>query len=80
LIRIPAKLAKLANEIRIRHYSKTTLRTYTQWARHLQTFTRSQDPKLLSADEVKAFLTHLAVNRKVSASTQNQTFNALLFF
>ena len=74
------ELAKLVNEIRVRHYSKKTLRTYTQWVRHLQTFTRSQDPKLLSADEVKAFLTHLAVNRKVSASTQNQTFNALLFF
>ncbi len=43
-------------------------------------FTRSQDPKLLPAGHVKAFLTFLAVTRKVSASTQNQAFNALQFF
>jgi integron integrase len=72
--------ARLADEIRVRHYSTKTLKTYTQWVRHLQTFTRSQDPKLLSAEQVKAFLTHLAVTRKVSAATQNQAFNALLFF
>jgi integron integrase len=71
---------RLSDAIQVRHYSNKTLKSYTQWARHFQTFTRSQDPKLLSADQVKAFLTHLAVARKVSASTQNQAFNALLFF
>lgn len=57
-----------------------TLRTCTQWVRHYQTFTRSRDPESLSTQHVKEFLTHLAVDRKVSASTQNQAFNALLFF
>jgi len=71
---------RLANEIQVRHYSPKTLKTYMQWVRHYQTFTRSLDPKFLSTDHVKAFLTFLAVTKKVSASTQNQAFNALLFF
>jgi integron integrase len=45
-----------------------------------QTFTRSKPPEQLSTHDVKEFLTFLAVQRKVSASTQNQAFNALLFF
>ncbi len=75
-----AEYARLSDEIKLRHYSPKTLRTYTQWVRHYQTFTRSRDPKSLSTKDVKEFLTHLAVNKKVSASTQNQAFNALLFF
>ncbi len=71
---------RLAEEIQLRHYSPKTLKNYTMWVRHFQTFTRSQDPNLLSSDQVKGFLTFLAVTRKVSASTQNQAFNALLFF
>ena len=70
----------MADEIHIRHYSPKTLKTYTQWLRHLQTFTRSKDPEALSSADVKEFLTFLAVTRKVSASTQNQAFHALLFF
>jgi integron integrase len=72
--------AKLTQEIKLRHYSSKTLRNYTQWMKHFQTFTRSKDPSSLSSAEVKEFLTHLAVDRKISASTQNQAFNALLFF
>jgi integron integrase len=75
-----AEYAKLAQEIQVRHYSPKTLKTYTQWVRHYQTFTRSTDPNSLASDQVKGFLTFLAVDRKVSASTQNQAFNALLFF
>jgi hypothetical protein len=50
---------RLANEIQVRHYSPKTLKTYMQWVRHYQTFTRSLDPKTLSTDQVKAFLTFL---------------------
>jgi integron integrase len=71
---------RLSNEIQVRHYSPKTLKTYKTWVRHFQTFTKSPDPKSLSTDDVKAFLTFLAVTKKVSASTQNQAFNALLFF
>ena len=75
-----AVYTRLANEIQVRHYSPKTLKAYTQWVRHFQTLTRSQDPASLSSADVREFLTCLAVDRKVSASTQNQAFNALLFF
>ena len=70
----------LTREILVRHYSKKTLKNYMHWAREFQTFTRSKDPQSLSSEDVKGFLTFLAVTRKVSASTRNQAFNALLFF
>ena len=70
----------LDSEIKLRHYSPRTLEAYTGWVRQLQGFTRSKDPHLLSATDVKDFLTFLAVKRGVSASSQNQAFNALLFF
>ena len=70
----------LADEIHVRHYSSKTLNTYKGWVRKFQTFTRSKTPELLSSNDVKEFLTFLAVKRKVSSSTQNQAFNALLFF
>jgi integron integrase len=70
----------LANEIQVRHYSAKTLKTYTGWLRAFQAFTKSKPPQSLGTDDVKEFLTFLAVKRRVSSSTQNQAFNALLFF
>ena len=70
----------LSNEILLRHYTARTLQTYTSWVRQFQAFTRSKPPQELSPGDVKAFLTFLAVERKVAASTQNVAFNALLFF
>ena len=67
-------------EIKIRHYSPKTLKAYTGWVRQFQSYAKSKDPQLLSAADVKGFLTFLAVKRKVAASSQNQAFNALLFF
>lgn len=72
--------ADLNNTIRVRHYSRATLKTYTGWVRKFQTFTESKDPTLLGIEDVKQFLTSLAVQKQVAASTQNQAFNALLFF
>ena len=69
----------LESEIKLRHYSPKTLEAYRGWTRQFQAFTGSKDPQLLSAPDVKDFLTFLAVKRKVSASSQNQAFNALLF-
>ncbi|WP_240194673.1 phage integrase N-terminal SAM-like domain-containing protein, partial [Desulfopila inferna] len=71
---------KLQNSIRVRHYSQTTLKTYSGWVRKFQAFTKSKDPRLLGTEDVKEFLTSLAVEKRVAASTQNQAFNALLFF
>ncbi len=70
----------LISEIKLRHYSPRTLEAYRGWVRQLQGFTKSKAPQLLSSKDVKEFLTYLAVKRKVSASSQNQAFNALLFF
>jgi len=71
---------KLHGEIKIRHYSPKTLRAYRGWIRQFQNYAKSKDPQALSSSDVKDFLTFLAVKRKVSASSQNQAFNALLFF
>ena len=71
---------RLDEEIQIRHYSPKTLKTYRHWLKRFQAFTRSKPPELLSAVDVKEFLTWLAVKKQVAASTQNQAFNALLFF
>lgn len=72
-------LAKLAAEIKVRHYSRKTLKTYAQWARKFQRFLRNKPPQELSTADVKEYLTHLAVKCNVAASTQNQAFNSLLF-
>ncbi|MEZ5581455.1 MAG: integron integrase [Candidatus Competibacteraceae bacterium] len=65
--------------IKVRHYSPKTLQAYKTWIQKLQTFTKSKDLALLSTDDVKGFLSDLAVNKKIAASSQNQAFNALLF-
>jgi integron integrase len=72
-------LAKLAAEIKVRHYSRKTLKTYGLWSRQFQKFLKSKSPAELSTADVKDYLTYLAVNCHVAASTQNQAFNALLF-
>ena len=69
----------LAAEIKIRHYSRKTLKAYADWSRKFQSYLRNKPPDELSATDVKAYITYLAVNCKVAASTQNQAFNALLF-
>lgn len=69
----------LNSEIKIRHYSPKTLKTYRSWARHFQAFTKSKDLEALNQKDVVDFLSHLAVVKQVSASSQNQAFNALLF-
>lgn len=69
----------LAGEIKLRHYSPKTLKAYGTWIYKFQSFLKSKDPKQLTQEDVKSFLTYLAVEKKVAASTQNQAFNALLF-
>jgi len=73
-------LSTLADEIKTRHYSPKTLKSYRAWAVKFQHFTNSKNPEFLDTDDVKAFLTYQAVSLKVSASSQNLAFNALLFF
>lgn len=75
----PELYDRLTAAIQVRHYSAKTLKSYRSCARKLQGFTRNKPPAELAVDDVKAFLTHLAVDKQVSASSQNQAFNALLF-
>ncbi len=70
---------QLENEIKLRHYSPKTLKAYRSWARQFQAYTKSKDYLHLCQQDVIDFLTFLAVEKKVSASSQNQAFNALLF-
>ena len=72
-------LAALAAEIKVRHYSRKTLKTYAHWARKFQKFLKNKPPRELSTADVKDYLTYLAVRCHVAASTQNQAFNSLLF-
>lgn len=69
----------LADEIRTRHYSRKTLQHYANWTRKFQSYLSHKDPARLSPQDVKSYLTFLAVQCKVSSSTQNLAFNALLF-
>lgn len=65
--------------IRIRHYSLRTEQAYVQWIRRYIRFHGMRHPKDLGAEELTAFLSHLAVRRNVAAATQNQALHALLF-
>lgn len=75
----PRLLDRVRGEIRARHYSIRTEDTYVQWIRRFILFHGKRHPKEMGAAEVGAFLTHLAAERNVSASTQNQAKAALLF-
>ena len=77
--RTPKLLERLRNRVRLKHYSIRTEYVYVDWARRFILFHRKRHPKEMGAPEIEAFLTHLAVDRKVSASTQNQAKSALLF-
>ncbi len=70
-----AVVDRLDAEITARHYSRKTLKTYADWCRKFQRYLKNKPPAELSAEDVKAYLTYLAVNCKVAASTQNQAFN-----
>ena len=72
--------SRLSDEIRLRHYSPKTLKTYRYYVAKFQAFTRSIAPTSLTPEHVKEFLTYLAVKKNVSATTQNLAFNSLLFF
>lgn len=71
---------KLRARIRVRNYSSRTEKAYVQWVQRYIRFHNLQHPEELGNEEVAEFLTYLAVQRRVSANTQNQALNALVFF
>ena len=75
----PKLLEQLRIHLRTRHYSIRTEQTYIDWARRFILFHGKRHPRDMGAAEVEAFRISLAVERKVSASTQNQAKAALLY-
>ncbi len=72
-------LDQLREALRSRHYSPRTERTYLMWVRRFIRFHHLRHPAEMGEPEINAFLTHLAVEERVGASTQNQALAALLF-
>jgi len=70
---------QLRERLRTLHYSLRTEDVYVDWVRRFILFNGRRHPRDMGAPEVEAFLTHLAVERKVSASTQNQARAAIIF-
>ena len=75
----PKLLDQVRDRIRIKHYSIRTETRYVQWIKRFILFHGKRHPTKMGATEEEAFLTQLAVDGKVSASTQNQALSALLF-
>jgi len=76
----PKKLLERVDDaIRLMHYSPHTGETYAHWIKRFIFFHDKRHPKEMGAAEVQAFLTYLAMNQNVAASTQNQALSALLF-
>jgi integron integrase len=72
-------LDSVREAIRVRHYSIRTEQAYVDWIRRFILFHGKRHPNEMGETEVVAFLTHLAVVGRVSASTRNQALNALVF-
>ena len=75
----PRLLDRVRHAIRTRHYSRRTEEAYVHWIRRYIVFHRKTHPSEMGVAEISRFLTFLAVELRVSASTQNQALSALLF-
>lgn len=75
----PKLLDQVRDAIRVRHYSMRTEEAYVCWIKRFIFYHEKRHPLHMGEQEVSKFLSHLAVEGKVSASTQNQALSALLF-
>lgn len=69
----------MREKLRVRHMAYRTEQAYLQWVKRYVAFHKRRHPRELGPQDLERFLTHLAVDRKVSAGTQNQALQALLF-
>ena len=78
-----SKKVKLLDQIRITlrtsHYSRKTEESYLSWIKQFIIFNNKIHPDKLGAEEIRNFINHLAVNRHVSSSTQNQALQGILY-
>src|SRR5688572_16442954 len=72
-------LDDVRTELRVRHYSRRTEESYLAWIKRFIFFNARRHPREMAEPEIQSFLSHLAVDKHVSASTQNQAACALLF-
>jgi site-specific recombinase XerD len=79
MIQQPRLLEQVVAKMRVKHYSLRTEKTYVDWIKRYIWHHGKRHPKDMGVVEVEAFLTHLAVDRNVSASTQNQAKSAILY-
>ncbi|MEQ8289895.1 MAG: integron integrase [Gammaproteobacteria bacterium] len=75
----PRLLDQVRNRIRYLHYSRRTEYSYIHWIKGFILYHDKQHPKSLGADDIVSYLNYLATDRQVSASTQNQAMNAIVF-
>jgi len=75
----PKLLDQVRESLRVRHYSYRTEQQYVAWIRRFIIFNARIHPRSLGAKDIEAFLTHLAIDRRVSAATQAQALAAILF-
>ena len=71
---------KLRNIMQVKHYFYKPEKSYINWVYRFILFHKKRNPYEMGAKEVRTFLSYLAINRRVSTSTQNQSLNALVFF
>ena len=72
-------LARVRMVLRKKHYSYRTEKTYVHWIKRYIYFNKMRHPRDLSEKDIARFISHLAINRNVAASTQNQALNAVVF-
>lgn len=75
----PKLMDQMRHALQVRHYSARTEQAYVLWSRRFIMYHGMRHPADMGEDEINAFLTHLAVEKHVSASTQNQALSAVLF-
>lgn len=75
----PKLMDQVRSILRVRHYRLRAEIAYLQWIKRFIYFHHKRHPCDIREEEITAFLTHLAVKKHVSASTQNQALSALLF-
>ena len=75
----PRLIDQTRNVLRLFHYSIRTEETYIQWIKRYIFFHNKRHPKDMGEKEIRSFLTYLAVDKHVAASTQNQALSAILF-
>ncbi len=79
-VRVKKRLLDIVREkIRVKHYSYATESSYVSWIKRFIIYHDKRHPIEMGKEEIEAFLTYLAVEKKVSPSTQNQAFSAILF-